>query len=345
MSIVPTHAQFKENGAEIAAPPVLPMPASEPAPVRDNNVIQPTAYAQAYNMHLRYEVGADYGVIKGASTSSTRPGSEEHNKREQDGLNDLRAVSAAVHFGSGGTIGGLIDRLAGYITAPEISDWAHQEKVEAWDKHVEAGKQASVLPDDILMDPRTGRPATRAYKEMIERKGEICSAKYTAEDLLTDGSGHYVMDALNVHYNLREAHESMDRMLEKAGDMKEIERKLENGEIGFEDLNEEQQISLLAGKSLSARQALYDKAGIEADGRAIFESHIETHRLNNAPGALGDLSRSKPLIRVNDGEIIPGRLSQIHNSAALGMSAPEAQFAPLAPASAPPKQDLSFNGM
>lgn len=294
-------ALFGENGAGITAAPPLGPPLGLVLPAAQTS--------KAIDDLDQFNKQWDPSMVGVVAATSARPdggsiGGMSHDEKEK---NRLRQSQLLVRLSTGFDIPAAIGRLTFSLADLQSSREALTESRDlANERHHRASQQISVSAGDVAIDPKTGLPMTRAQYVEMNNKGRVCGGLRTAEDLhggdipFTDISGNY--------YDVRQVTEA-DSALALAQEHDSLIKQIEDGTIDYADLNPDQQLIILQAQAPEDRMARYKEQDLSPQEIEALEANVSRFQLQNRPDLLGDLSRWKPDITVNDGTIKPGAYS------------------------------------
>lgn len=313
MSVHPHHEQFRANAFEINGDPAL----VEKFGLSD--------YAKDLHKYLRQNRAELHGVVMetGQRNEGSAGGTGGYDEKEEK-EKQLNQYARAMTVISQSSVSSVLDTVFSYFTPQDkldVQKWTQTERGKAFDAHREAADKLYVPKQNVILN-KYGQPMTRAELAQHGNGNKECLTANPAEDLIRDADGSFRMDAGGWNYMHKDALSEQDKALDQADRMESIDEGLANGTLQLTDLNEEDKIAYLADKTPEERQALYQRTGLGDDAKtyiAELEHNIKAYQMDNAPGVLGDLIKSQPIVTINDGAVIGGSLSQAYTDAALGM--------------------------
>lgn len=303
MAIHPHHALFRDNIAPVTGG-FIDAPAAQPDVQNDvNQRALESEQAGRVSFYQQNEEGFAGNMIVNDQATGLMAARNGAPKSEEEKRNDnyrlqMHSVQASLITKE------TLDNIR--ISQSHIKSWTESYADSLQERHDRAVANLSVSEDKILMG-ENGQPATAADRASLEAEQSACSTLLVQEDLVMvngvpfrDTSGEFIV---------RSNYDTMITTMEE----QQLIEDYQSGDVSFDSLTQEHQISLIKSLPADEQQKIYDQ--LPEGERAALEEAVDAapdHQMESVLDQLNQYqySRSSVDMTYNDGDIIPGQLTQ-----------------------------------
>lgn len=204
--------------------------------------------------------------------------------------------------------------LSQAVPIAHMSKWANEAQEREWSKHRSAAQRVEVKMDDVILNPKTGLPLTRA--ELAAAGDDECLSAVPLEDLVMSADGLPVMNASGTHYissyNVEISEFTLNKAITIEG-MAEKLQKIERGELTHDALTQEEITTFLSDKTREERDQYYQNAEMSEDAVSEIEAAVQDYKYSDISTVLGQINHYNPTISyevsINGGAITPGAIA------------------------------------